>query len=66
MLGVIGHPISHSLSPRMHNAAFAQDGTGPAGADFVYVAMDVRKHGWPTFSWRARPEDRRATGERST
>jgi shikimate dehydrogenase len=42
LLGVIGHPIGHSLSPRMHNAAFAQDGMGPDGADDVYVAMDVR------------------------
>lgn len=37
LLGVIGHPIGHSLSPRMHNAAFARDGT-----DYLYVAMDVR------------------------
>src|SRR5918911_2871598 len=37
LLGIIGHPIEHSLSPRMHNAAFAHD-----GADYVYVAMDVR------------------------
>ncbi len=36
LLGVIGHPIAHSLSPRMHNAAFADE-----GADYVYVAMDV-------------------------
>ncbi len=36
MLGVIGHPITHSLSPKMHNAAFAA-----SGLDFVYVAMDV-------------------------
>lgn len=36
LLGVIGHPISHSLSPRMHNAAFAAD-----GVDYAYVAMDV-------------------------
>jgi shikimate dehydrogenase len=42
LLGVVGHPISHSLSPRMHNAAFAQNGTGPAETDYVYVAMDVR------------------------
>lgn len=35
-MGVIGHPIVHSLSPRMHNAAFAVD-----GADYAYVAMDV-------------------------
>ncbi len=36
LLGVIGHPIGHTLSPRMHNAAFAAD-----GADYAYVAMDV-------------------------
>ena len=48
LLGVIGHPIGHSLSPRMHNAAFAQDGMGPDGADYVYVAMDVRPDRLPT------------------
>lgn len=37
MTGVIGHPIGHTLSPRMHNAAFAADGT-----NWVYVAMDAR------------------------
>lgn len=36
LLGVIGHPIRHSLSPKMHNAAFAA-----FGLDFVYVPMDV-------------------------
>ncbi len=36
LLGIIGHPVGHSLSPRMHNAAFAAD-----GVDYVYVAMDV-------------------------
>jgi len=37
LLGIIGHPIEHTLSPRMHNAAFDYD-----GVDYVYVAMDVR------------------------
>ena len=32
----MGHPIAHSLSPRMHNAAFAAD-----GVDYAYVALDV-------------------------
>lgn len=36
MMGVIGHPVGHSLSPRMHNAAFAAD-----ALDCVYVALDV-------------------------
>lgn len=33
---VLGHPISHSLSPPMHNAAFKA-----IGMDAVYVAFDV-------------------------
>ncbi len=37
LLGVIGHPVEHSLSPRMHNASFASE-----GVDYAYVAMDVR------------------------
>jgi shikimate dehydrogenase len=36
VLALIGHPVSHSLSPAMHNAAFAAD-----GLDFVYVCLDV-------------------------
>ena len=43
LLGIIGHPIEHSLSPRMHNAAFAAD-----GVDYVYVAMDVGPDRLPT------------------
>lgn len=34
--GVIGHPVRHSLSPLMQNAAFQA-----AGEDAVYVAFDV-------------------------
>lgn len=36
LLALIGHPVSHSLSPAMHNAAFAED-----ALDFVYVCLDV-------------------------
>ncbi len=36
LLGVIGNPIGHSLSPVMHNAALQE-----MGADFVYVAFPI-------------------------
>ena len=36
LLGVFGHPIGHSLSPRIHNAAFRAQ-----GLDLVYLAFDV-------------------------
>lgn len=32
VVGILGHPVDHSLSPRMHNAAYAA-----AGLDYVYV-----------------------------
>lgn len=36
LLGVIGHPIEHSLSPVMHNAAIAA-----LGLDYVYVPFAI-------------------------
>lgn len=37
VLGIIGHPVAHSLSPALHNAAFAA-----VGLDLVYAAFDVQ------------------------
>lgn len=42
MLGVIGHPIAHSLSPQMHNASFAA-----TGQDYAYVPLDVSPEALP-------------------
>jgi len=36
VVGVIGHPIGHSLSPLVHNTGFRA-----LGLDFVYVPLDV-------------------------
>ncbi len=36
VVGVVGHPVSHSLSPTIHNAAFAA-----SGLDWVMVPMSV-------------------------
>jgi shikimate dehydrogenase len=41
---VIGHPITHSLSPEMHNAGYKA-----LGIDFVYVASDVVVEAIPDF-----------------
>jgi shikimate dehydrogenase len=37
VIGIIGDPVSHSLSPLLHNAAFAA-----LGLDLVYVPLPVR------------------------
>lgn len=37
VIGIIGDPVSHSLSPRLHNAAFQA-----CGLDMVYVPLPVR------------------------
>jgi shikimate dehydrogenase len=37
LVALLGHPVAHSLSPRMHNAAFAA-----RGLDWAFVALDVR------------------------
>lgn len=37
LIGIMGDPVSHSLSPAMHNAAFAA-----LGLDMVYVPLPVR------------------------
>ncbi len=36
VVALLGHPVAQSLSPRMHNAAFAV-----RGLDWTYVALDV-------------------------
>lgn len=37
LLGVIGHPVGHSLSPLMHNAVF-----GELNLNSVYLAFDIK------------------------
>ncbi|MDA5108607.1 MULTISPECIES: shikimate dehydrogenase [Brevibacillus] len=36
LVGLLGHPVSHSQSPLMHNAAFSEK-----GLNFAYAAFDV-------------------------
>ncbi|MEH2037204.1 shikimate dehydrogenase [Nostoc sp.] len=43
LLGVIGHPVEHSLSPVMHNAALAQlvEDIAQLGLDYVYLPFPI-------------------------
>ena len=52
LVGLIGDPVAHSLSPRMQNAAFAA-----RGLDWAYVPL-------PVEAAAARGRDRRARGAR--
>ena len=40
LVALLGHPVEHSLSPRMQNAAFAA-----RALDWAYVALDVAPEG---------------------
>ena len=49
--GVLGHPISHSLSPVLHRAAYAE-----LGLDWSYDAHDVTEDALPEFMASLGPE----------
>src|SRR5215207_1449736 len=40
VVGILGNPVEHSLSPRMHNAAYAV-----LGLDYVYVPFRAAPDG---------------------
>jgi shikimate dehydrogenase len=40
VIAIFGHPVSHSLSPAMHNSAFRK-----MGIDYCYIALDVHPSG---------------------
>lgn len=55
LLGIIGHPVSHSLSPHVHNAAFTDAGydglylpllVPPTGEDFARFMDAMRSRPW--------------------
>ena len=48
LCAVIGNPVSHSMSPAIHNRAFAE-----LGLDFVYVAFRVENVGGAVAGMRA-------------
>jgi hypothetical protein len=58
VVGEAGHQVLERLGQTLAHHFFHVVFAGLAAGIFVvYVAVDVRRHGWPTFSWRARPAD---------
>ena len=53
LCAVIGNPVAHSLSPRMHNAAYAA-----AGLNYVYLAFRIENVGAFLDGVRAMPSFR--------
>jgi len=53
--GELGHQLLERLGQTLaHHLFHVLFAGGAAAAFLVYVAIDVRRHGWPTFSWRTR------------
>ena len=61
VVGEAGHQVLERLGQTLAHHFFHVVFVGLAATIFGgYVAVDVRRHGWPTFSWRAR-DPRRST-----
>ena len=55
--GEVGHHLLERLGQTLAHHFFHILFAGGAAAVFIaYVAIDVRRHGWPAFSWRWRPD----------
>jgi hypothetical protein len=58
LVGEAGHQLLGRLGQTLaHHFFHIVFGLGAVAVFFVYVAIDIRRHGWPTFSWRIRPEN---------
>jgi hypothetical protein len=60
LVGEFGHHLLERLGQTLAHHFFHLLFAGGAAVIFgVFVLVDVRRHGWPTFSWRApRPASR--------
>lgn len=57
VVGETGHHVLERLGQTVAHHLFHILFAGGAAVIFVaYVIVDVRRHGWPTFTWRAGPD----------
>lgn len=61
VLGEAGHHLFERLGKAVAHHLFHVLFTGGAALAFgIFVLLDVRRHGRPTFSWRLRPRSEEA------
>jgi hypothetical protein len=56
ILGEAGHLLLDWAKEQLaHHLFHMVFGLGAGVVFFAYVARDIRRNGWPSFSWRLRP-----------
>lgn len=57
--GELGHQLLERAGQAVaHHLFHIVFGLGAAMVFGIYVLRDIRRYGWPTFSWRIRPPER--------
>ena len=57
LLGETGHLLLDWAREQLaHHFFHIVFGIGAGVVFFTYVVLDIRRNGWPEFSWRLRPE----------
>lgn len=60
LVGELGHQVLERLGQALAHHLFHVLFAGVAAAAFVFfVVVDIRRHGWPSFTWRIRGAVRR-------
>jgi hypothetical protein len=60
VVGEAGHQLLERLGQVLaHHFFHILFGLGAAVVFGAYVVVDIRRNGWPTFSWRIRPPGER-------
>ena len=58
LIGETGHHLLGRLGQTLaHHFFHILFGAGAVAVFAIYAIVDIRRHGWPAFSWRLRPED---------